>query len=31
MQFVNEKIELYDNNQIDKYNFVKSLSSFNLY
>jgi hypothetical protein len=26
MQFINKKIELYNDNQIDRYNFVKSLA-----
>lgn len=29
IQFINKKIELYNNNQIDRYSFVKSLASFN--
>jgi len=30
MQFTNKKIELYNDNQIDRYNFIKSLASFNI-
>jgi len=29
MLLTNKKIELYNNNQINRYNFVKSLASFN--
>jgi len=29
IQFISKKIELYNNNQIDRYSFVKSLASFN--
>ena len=29
IQLINKKIELYNNNQINRYNFVKSLASYN--
>jgi len=29
MQFINKKIKLYNDNQIDRFDFVKNLTSFN--
>jgi len=29
MKFINKKIKFYNDNQIDRYDFVKSLVSFN--
>jgi hypothetical protein len=29
MEFINKNIELYNDGQIDRYNFVKSLAPFN--